>query len=239
MARVGLMLYSVRQAAAADFEATLREVGAMGFEGVELFDLHGHRPEDVAFWLAESGLVACARHAQLEAIESQLPDLAEEAQTLGWSRVVISWIDPARLADADLPGRLEDAAQAVAGVGLELGYHNHDAEITTGFLDRLPDDIFLELDLGWAWWAGADPVEVLEHAGERCKLVHLKDFRSRVERSFCPVGDGAVGYERVAPAAASSGVDWLLVEQDEADGPELDAARRSLIALELMLEEVA
>ncbi len=152
---------------------------------------------------------------------------------------MISWIDPPRLADADLPGRLEDAAQAVAGVGLELGYHNHDAEITTGFLDRLPDDIFLELDLGWTWWAGADPVEVLERAGDRCRLVHLKDFRSRGERSFCPVGDGAVGYERVAPAAASSGVDWLLVEQDEADGPELDAARRSLIALELMLEEVA
>ncbi len=44
MARVGLMLYTVRQAAAADFESTLREVGAMGFEGVELFDLHGHTP---------------------------------------------------------------------------------------------------------------------------------------------------------------------------------------------------
>jgi len=31
----------------------------------------------------------------------------------------------------------------------------------------------------------------------------------------------------------------LLVEQDETDGPELDAARRSLVALELMLEEAA
>ena len=59
------------------------------------------------------------------------------------------------------------------------------------------------------------------------------------ERSFCPVGDGAVGYERVAPAAVRAGVEWLLVEQDETDGPELDAVRRSLVALELMLEEAA
>jgi sugar phosphate isomerase/epimerase len=239
VARLGLMLYSVREACAADFEGTLREVGALGFEGVELFDLHGERPVDVAAWLDESALLACGRHASLEAIEAGLRELADEARTLGWRRLVVSWIDPERLDDADLPGRLSMAAEAAAELGLELGYHNHDAEIRGGFLERLPGGLFVELDLGWAWWAGADPVEVLERLGPRCKLVHVKDFRMRGERSFCPVGDGAVGYERVAPAAARSGADWLLVEQDEADGSELEAARRSLSALRLMLERAA
>ena len=50
--------------------------------------------------------------------------------------------------------------------------------------------------------------------------------------SYCPVGDGAVGYEHVVPAAVAAGVEWLLVEQDEVDGSELDAAERSLAALE-------
>ena len=49
------------------------------------------------------------------------------------------------------------------------------------------------------------------------------------------MGDGAVGYERLAPAAVAAGVEWLLVEQDETDGPALDAARRSLEALTAML----
>jgi len=44
-----------------------------------------------------------------------------------------------------------------------------------------------------------------------------------------------VGYERVAPAAVETGVEWLLVEQDETDGPSLEAARRSLAALRTML----
>ncbi len=44
MSRVALMLYTVRRASAGDFEATLREVAAIGYEGVELFDLHGHDP---------------------------------------------------------------------------------------------------------------------------------------------------------------------------------------------------
>jgi sugar phosphate isomerase/epimerase len=95
--------------------------------------------------------------------------------------------------------------------------------------------VFLELDAGWAWWAGADPVDLLG----RGPLVHIKDFRSRGERSFCPVGDGAVGYERVAPAAVRAGAEWLLVEQDEAEGSELDGARRSLTALTAMLEDAA
>ncbi|MDX6563804.1 MAG: hypothetical protein QOD65_3618, partial [Gaiellales bacterium] len=76
MSRVGLQLYSVRRTAAADFEAALREIAAFGYEGVELFDLHGHAPEQVAAWLEELGLVAFSRHARLETIETELAELA-------------------------------------------------------------------------------------------------------------------------------------------------------------------
>ena len=111
----------------------------------------------------------------------------------------------------------------------------------TGFLGELlaGDKLFLELDLGWAWYAGADPVTLLTLARGRCPLVHVKDFHSREGRAFAAVGDGAVGYERVAPAAVDAGVEWLLVEQDETDGPSLEAARRSLAALRGMLEVAA
>lgn len=239
MARIGLMLYTVRGECGRDFEGTLGEVAAMGYEGVELHDLYGREPAEVRGWLDEEGLVACGRHAQLDAIEAGLPLLAEEAGILGWRRLIVSWIDPAHLRDADLPGRLADAAAAVETVGLELGYHNHDAEVRDGFLARVPQEVFLELDLGWVWWAGVDPLEVLAREGGRCPLVHVKDFRGRDGQAFCPVGDGAVGYERVAPAAVQAGVEWLLVEQDETDGPALDAARRSLSALVPMLERAA
>src|SRR5207245_2765018 len=106
-------------------------------------------------------------------------------------------------------------------------------------LELAPGRLFLELDLGWTWWAGVDPVALLERARGRCPLVHVKDFRARGERSFCPVGDGSIDYGRVAPAAIRAGVEWLLVEQDETDGPALEAARRSREALVRMLEEAA
>jgi sugar phosphate isomerase/epimerase len=234
MSRVGLQLYSVRRTAAADFEAALREIAAFGYEGVELFDLHGHEPEQVAAWLEDLSLVAFSRHARLETIETELAELAEESDTLGWKRLVVSWVDPAEL-DTSTLARLAVAATAVAEQGLELGYHNHDAEVEQGFLERLPSDVFLELDAGWTWYAGVDPVSLLG----RGPLVHIKDFRVRGEHSYCPVGDGAVGYERIVPAAARAGAEWLIVEQDEPVGSELEDARRSLAAVITMLGEVA
>ena len=245
MARIGLMLWTVRRECADAFEPTLGEVARMGYEGVELFDLHGHEPDEVASWLADTGLVACGRHASLDAVESQLPDLAAEARTLGWHRLVVSWVDPSELGPA-LVRRLRAAAAAADAQGLELGFHNHDAEARpreggASFLDELlaGDAPFLELDLGWAWYAGADPLPLLGRARGRCPLVHVKDFHSREPGAFAPVGDGAVGYERVVPAAVVAGAEWLLVEQDETDGPPLEAARRSLEAVTAFLVRAA
>jgi sugar phosphate isomerase/epimerase len=231
---IALQLYSVRRSAAEDFEATLRAVAGFGYEGVEIFDLHGHEPATVAGWLHELGLVAISRHARLEEIESGLPGLAAEAALIGWKRLVVSWVDPAEL-DTAMLARLAMAASAVAAQGLELGYHNHDAEVEQGFVERLPRTVFLELDAGWTWYAGVDPVSLLG----RGSLLHVKDFRVRGKRSYCPVGDGAVGYERIIPAAVRAGVEWLIVEQDETEGSELDDARRSLAAVITMLGEVA
>jgi sugar phosphate isomerase/epimerase len=141
---------------------------------------------------------------------------------------------------------MTDAARRVAGRGLQFGFHNHAGELRPldggrSFLEELreapPELVFLELDLGWAWEAGADPVELLERTSGRCPLVHVKDFRTRGAHAFCPVGDGAVGYERVVPAAVRAGAEWLLVEQDEIDGPPLEAVERSLRAVHRMLDE--
>jgi sugar phosphate isomerase/epimerase len=229
-ARIGLMLYSLREACAADLEETLRAVAAIGYDGVEIFDLHGHAPATAAGWLDALGLAAIARHSQLGPIEDDLPALAAEARALGWQRLVVSYVDPSELTEATLD-RLEVASTAAAAAGLELGYHNHDAEVAQGFIDRLPPDVFLELDAGWAWWAGADPVDLLG----RGPLVHIKDMRSRDGREFCAVGDGGVDFARLVPAAVEAGVEWLIVEQDASDGSPLEDAARSYRALQRML----
>ena len=238
--RVGLMLYTVREDCTRDFEATLRAVAELGYEGVEIFDLHGHDAATVRRWLDEFRLVACGRHAALAALEPRLRTLAAECATLGTDRLVLSWIEPPASADAarQMVERLAAIAREAARLGLRFGFHNHDGEVRpldggNSFVEELllEEDVFLELDLGWAWVAGVDPITLLRRARGRCPLVHVKDFANAEGREFRPVGEGAIDYGRILPAAVDAGVEWLLVEQDETDGPALEAAKRSLAAV--------
>jgi sugar phosphate isomerase/epimerase len=244
------MLYTLRGECARDFEGTLAAVAGLGYEGVELFDLHGHAPDTVRGWLDGLGLVAVCRHASLEALERDMAGLAEELGVLRCDRVALAWIDPPETsADArEMAARIAALAELAERHGLRLGFHNHWGELAPlddglsllDLLRALPaGQLWLELDLGWAWVAGVDPVAlVLANAGS-CPLVHVKDFRSREGREHCPVGQGAVGYERVLPAAAAAEVEWLLVEQDEVDGSGLAAAGQSLAAVRRMLAVTA
>ena len=241
------MLYTVRDDCARDLEGTLRAVAGVGYEGVELYSLHGHEPGVVRRWLGELGLAVAGRHASLEALENGLPELAGDLRVLSCDRIVLSWIDPpGTLGDARAAAdRIAGVARRAAELGLRLGFHNHAGELASiegdgTFLELLleqpADLLWLELDLGWAWEAGADPVVWLERAHGRSPLVHVKDFRGRGTATHCPVGDGEVGYDRVLPAAVETGVEWLLVEQDEIDGPPFEAVARSLAAVRRAVE---
>jgi sugar phosphate isomerase/epimerase len=240
VARIALQLYTLREECERDLERTLDAVAALGYEGVELWQLHGRGAARVRERLDGAGLVAVGRHAGLEALGGDLEALAAELGALGTDRVALSWIEPSREAAV----RVAELAAAVRAAGLSLGYHNHGADVQpldggATFLDllrELPRELlWLELDLGWVWHGGADPVAELQTTSGRCPLVHVKDFRSRDGQDDVPVGDGAVGYQRVVPAALDAGVEWLIVEEDDVDGPPFEAVDRSLQALRRML----
>lgn len=246
MSRIGLQLYTVRDVAAADLPGALQRTAELGFEGVELHDLHGHTPYEVRAMLDLHGLVVCGRHVGLEAAEDDLGRLSAELAALGTDRLVVAWIEPPRTpAEADAAvARLVRAAERAAQVGLRLGFHNHDAEVAAqadgrSVLDLLlaaDDRPFLELDLGWAWYAGVDPIALLDAARGRAPLVHVKDIRRDARPVHVPLGRGQVDYEGLADAADRAGVEWLIVEQDETDGDAFEAVAESLAALRILVE---
>ena len=54
VSRIALQLYTVRDAAATDLARTLGRAAELGFEGVELHDLHGHEPGEVRAMLDDA-----------------------------------------------------------------------------------------------------------------------------------------------------------------------------------------
>jgi sugar phosphate isomerase/epimerase len=249
VSRIGLQLYTVRDAAAADLAGALRAATELGFQGVELHDLHGHAPDEVRAMLDAHGLAVCGRHVGLEAAEDDLGGLVAELVTLGTDRLVVAWIEPPRTpAEADAAvARLVRAAGRAADAGLRLGFHNHDAEVAAQADGRSVLDLllaadggpFLELDLGWAWYAGADPIALVDTAGSRAPLVHVKDMRRDGGPVHVPLGRGDVDYKGLADAADRAGVEWLIVEQDETDGDAFEAVAESLARLRSLVEAPA
>ena len=229
------MLYSVREASADDLEGTLREVAAIGYEGVELFDLHGHDAGDGRRLARRARARRALAPQPARPIETSSPrSPPRRARSAGSGSSSARSTRPS--STRETLARIAIAATAAAAHGLELGYHNHDAEVAQGFLDRLPADVFLELDAGWAWYAGARPGRAARARAARAHQGHPRRAAStRSARS----ATAASATSASCPAAVEAGVEWLIVEQDESDGSELDDARRSLAALIRMLGVVA
>jgi sugar phosphate isomerase/epimerase len=245
VAKVGLQLWTIRDECDRDLAATLQRVGDIGYDGIELFQLHGHEAGQVRAWLDAAGLTALGRHAPLDVLEVHTEQLAAELATLGTDTLALSWVDPDWLdRPHELIARIHAVAQMVCELDIRFGVHNHSAELraledSRTFLDllrELPTELlWLELDLGWIWQAGTDPAEELERTAGRCPVVHLKDYASREDRDDVAIGDGVVGYDELVPAAVAANAEWLVVEQDTVGPDPFGSVERSLRAVRRML----
>ncbi len=224
-APISVQLYSLREQAATDFAGVLRRLGEIGFVGVELAGFHGMSTGEFNAVIADAGLVVSSAHfgdVSPDALGAALDDI----QAVGCDTAVLAYLPSANFADAEAIARSAEALNAAAeiahGRGVALGYHNHWWEFETSidgrsawdvFVERLADDVFVELDMYWATVGGADPRRVVADLGERVRLVHVKDGPADdPEASMVAVGSGSLDVAGVLRAAR--GVRWHVVELD-------------------------
>ena len=113
--------------------------------------------------------------------------------------------------------------------GLQLAYHNHNAEFAPlGSGTRLdvllhgtdPALVQFEMDAGWVVAAGVDPVALLKAHPTRFRMMHVKDvakghvpnFAFRVQTTS--VGQGIIDWPRLLSAAYKAGVNEYFVEHE-------------------------
>ncbi len=222
MKPIALQLYTVRDAAVADFGAVLRRVAEIGYKGVEFAGLHGMAPAEVKRMVDDLGLEVASAHMALPTKENA-QQLIDECQTLGVSRLVTGpggAIDTMGniLACAD---EFNAAVDALAGTGIALGLHNHWAEFQP--VDgRLPEDVLLEevpglfaqLDVYWIMVGGPDPVGTVARLNKRVPLLHIKDGPVDPPQPHLAVGQGKLDIPAIVRAADPEVLDWLIVEMD-------------------------
>jgi sugar phosphate isomerase/epimerase len=132
---------------------------------------------------------------------------------------------------------LTKTGEAAKKSGIQLCYHNHihEFEMVDGnkpydqLLKIQPDLLKMELDLGWATAAGADPVELFKQNPGRFPLWHVKDI-ILAQKLPTEIGNGGVDFKRIFAASKVAGMEYFFVEQDGATHP-MESITKSYVEL--------
>ena len=230
--QMAMQVYSVRDAAEADFVQCMQDLKAMGYAGVELAGTYGMTVAQVKTILDEIGLELVSAHlgADLMWDDALMADYA----AAGMRYIAVPWFhkptDAAFLADNIEKFRV--LGQRCKDFGLQLSYHNHDFELAQvpgdgrcaleAYYEEIPADLLqTQLDLAWVKAGGKDPVAFLRRYPGRAPTVHMKDYIGTFgaeDFSLCPVGEGTQDVPALLEAARAVGTEWVIVEQDQPNG---------------------
>ncbi len=190
--RIGLQLYTVRDAMKKDFDGTIAKVAATGYKEVEFAGYFDHAPKDIRALLEKNGLTSPSCHVGYDVVEKKWAETIEAAQILGHRYIICPSIEEKQ---RDEPGGWKRAAdlfnkagEASKKAGIQLGYHNHTFEFAPAdsLGGKLPYDfllaetdpslVIMELDLCWISVGGKDPLAYFDKYPGRFPLVHVKDW---------------------------------------------------------------
>ena len=224
---IGVQLYTVRAEMKQDFEGTLAKVAAVGYRELEFAGYFEKSPKEVRGALDRHGLKAPSTHVDYASLSPEKwPRVLEDSRTIGHSYVVNPWVDDEIQKRADGWKRAAEtfnrAGEASKKAGIQFAYHNHDHEFKP--VDgKLPYDILLaecdaelvkmEMDLGWVFVAGVDPLTYFDKYPGRFPLVHVKDFSN--DKKMRNVGSGVIDWKRIFAASGKAGIKHSFVENDE------------------------
>ena len=239
---VGLQLYSIRDAMAADVKGTLKKVSDMGYKNMELAGysngkFYGFSPAEFKKIITDLGLVSLSSHAAVESkgitVESAKL-MADAHAALGVKYCIQPWVnDEDRTIEKykKMIGDWNKVGKIMKGVGIQFGYHNHNFEFTNVngvvpyydiFMPEMDKDLItMELDLFWATKAGQDPVAMFKKYPGRFQLLHFKDMHTKqapfytvIKDDICSVGEGVIDFKKIWAAKEVAGAKYLFVEDD-------------------------
>ena len=186
---IAIQVYSVRDAADADLEATLKALKEYGYDGIELAGLYGNAPETVRDLCKKYGLNPISAHVSYKEMMADPDKLFADYATIGCKYVAIPSLPTDRIPGGE---KFEETVElikifsaAAKKNGITLLYHNHDFEFETVggeykldiMYKTLPADVLgTEIDTCWVNVGGADPAEYVKKYAGRTPVVHLKDF---------------------------------------------------------------
>jgi len=239
---VGIQLYTIRDAMAADPKGSLKKVSDLGYKFLELASysdgkFYGFAPKEFKKIVKDLGMKIISSHTKVEAegiTVENAKKMADDHAELGVKYCVQPWVnDEDRKIETykKMVGDWNEVGKIMKSVGIQFGYHNHNFEfLNMGgivpyydiYMKELdPSLVTMELDLYWATKAGQDPVEMFKKYPGRFQLLHMKDMSTKQDPYFTiikdditSVGAGVIDFKRILASKQLAGMKYMFVEDD-------------------------
>jgi sugar phosphate isomerase/epimerase len=201
--RVGIQLYSVRDAMKADPLSTLKKIADMGYTRVEHANyidrkFYGYTAQEFRKILDDLKLQMPSGHTVMtpqhwDESKNDFTDVwkytVEDAAVMGQKFVISPWLDERVRTDKDALKRSMDmfnkSGELCKKSNMKFGYHNHDFEFTTMVGDmRLfdyilqntdPNLVAQQIDIGNMYGRENSAISLIEKYPGRFELMHVKD----------------------------------------------------------------
>ena len=225
---VGVQLYSVRAEMMADPVGTLKKLAQIGYKEIESArsdkgNYYGLQPKEIKKVLGDLGMTLRSGHVHIDEAWQQSIDAAAEA---GQEYLICSTM-PSEGQTVENYTKVADtfskAGEDCKKSNIIFGYHNHDYEFEKEngqvLYDVLlqktdPSLVKMELDLGWVFVTGNDPLAYFEKYPGRFPLWHLKDM-DKAKKQSTEFGKGQLNIKGMLENAKKSGMKYFFVEQEE------------------------
>tara|TARA_R110002167_G_scaffold91458_1_gene246032 strand:+ start:83129 stop:84001 length:873 start_codon:yes stop_codon:yes gene_type:complete len=232
--QISVQLWSVKDELKADFVGTLTALSAMGFDGVEFAGEFGPYVNDVQglkALLDELGLEVSGAHVRFAQLNAEnLQNTLNFYRQLAVKSLVIHM--DSRAWDAQLVDTFIADINALSitlkAEGFQVGYHNHWQEFNpylgATFWDHIaqstPNNVILQLDVGWVSYAEKNPLEFIQNYPSRTITTHIKaKFPKSItdtSNKRAIVGQDITDWAAVLKTNIEFGATkWWVIEQEE------------------------
>lgn len=233
---IGCQTWPVRESLGKDFDGTLRQLAAEGFQTIEMCSppgykdlgfgpLVGMKASEMRERIHAAGLNCESCHYGFPELKEHLDERLAYAKELGLKQMIIStfWLPKsATLADwmraADEANKLGERTRPA---GIQLGFHNHNFEFQKLDGQLIYDKLMGELDPQAVKMQfqvavvelGYQAADYFEKYPGRFISMHLADW-SPEKKKEVPLGQGVVDWKKTFAAAKIGGVKNYFVEMD-------------------------
>jgi len=238
---IGTQLWCVRVQLAKDIPGTLKALGALGYQAVELENAFGRSGAEWKGYLDAANLKACGFHHRLSELQGdQLAASVEFNQAIGNRNLIIRSLAPEVYTSAELLKKTADEVNRVAELlkphQMRVGYHNHTKDFGridgeywwNRFADQTSKEVILQFDTGNASEAeGVTPESFIERNAGRTVSMHVKPFSKKDPNAY--LGSDELDWPAIMTAAETvGGIEWYIIEYEKEIVPPLESLKANL-----------